>query len=231
MRSVTTTARATAARTKLAGLGVAAAALLAGCQEMPEYRFAAQPTGSFDSPVYQPSPPEAQFTVAFVPGSPQLRDGEAALLRNRIRTLAVAPGDDIVITYGITGSSTLDRSRVAVVRDAVGPTPARVRVLAGELGADVLANAALVQVQRFGRLTVVCPGTALNTWELDYNSPLPSLGCSNAVNRATQASVPRDLLEPRRMRGSEGVTSAEAVKRHREDNVKFIPLNGNMTGN
>jgi type IV pilus biogenesis protein CpaD/CtpE len=231
MRAVTNPAPAAPRGIRFAGLAIAAAALLAGCQEAPEYRFAAQPTGSFETPEYQPTPPEAQFTLAFVPGTPQLRDGEAAMLRNRLRTLAVAPGDDIVITYGITGSSTLDRSRVSVVREAVGPTPARVRVFAGQLGADVLANAALVQVQRYGRLTVVCPGTALNTWELDYNSPLPSLGCSNAVNRATQASVPRDLLEPRRMRGSEGVASAEAVRRHREDNVKFIPLNGNMTGN
>jgi type IV pilus biogenesis protein CpaD/CtpE len=219
MRSVNTGARALLA-------GLAAAALLAGCNDPNPFNYAAQPIGSLDRAEFRPAPPDAQFSVAFLPGRPELAPGQAELLRNRLRSFVITPGDEIRVTYGLTGSSALDRSRVSVVRSAVGPSPAPVRVFAAELGADVLANSALVQVQRYGRLTVECPGTALNVWELDQNSPMPpiSLGCSNAVNRATQASVPRDLLQPRPLRGSEGVTSAAAVKRHEDDEVKFIPL-------
>jgi type IV pilus biogenesis protein CpaD/CtpE len=213
--------------------GLAATALLAGCADDPNpFTYGTQPTGPIASPEFRASPPEAQFTVAFAPGSPQLAPGQAEVLRNRLRSLAIAPGDDIVVTYGLTGSSTLDRSRVSAVRSAVGPSPARLRVFAGqELGADLLANTAVVQVQRYGKLTVICPGTALNVWELDQNSPMASINCANAVNLATQAAVPRDLLEPRRLRGSEGVMDTEAIKRHREDDVKFIPLDSNLGAN
>lgn len=229
MRSVMTSPRALATAT-----GIAAALVLGACAENDTVNFAAQPTGPVGVPQYRPQPPEAQFTVAFVAGTPELAPGQAAMMRSRLAALALAPGDEVVITYGITGNAALDRSRAAVLRDAAGLTPGRVRIFAGEaeLGADLMRNSAVVEVQRYGRLTVVCPGTALNTWQLDNDARLPAgLGCTNAINRATQASVPRDLLQPRRLSGSDGVTSADAIKRYREDEVKFIPLDSNMTGN
>ena len=79
----------------------------------------------------------------------------------------------------------------------------------------------LVQVQRYGRIKVVCPS---NQVPGELATPLPTcLSCTNGINLATMAAEPRDLIAPGSLEGSEGVMGADAVLRHWDGQGEGLP--------
>ena len=206
----------------IASAAVAAALALAGCE--------AQPVGSFDQARYAADSGQAQTDLLFQPGSPALARGESERVTAFLRALALGPQEDVVLHMGRSGQPTLDARRLTTLRSTFRSTPARVRlVLApGFTNSDTRPDTVLVQVIRYDRIRVECPGNTAGPYEL--TTPLPSIGCANATNRATMAAEVRDLVAPRRFGGSDAVPSAAAVQRQREGKVITAPL-GSSTGN
>jgi len=176
---------------------------------------------------YRTGPSEMAFSLYFQQGSAQVRAGEAARIREILRDLGVRAGDDISVRIGVTGSETLDEGRLATAAAVVAGTPARVRIFGTDpspLGTGT-AHIAVVEVIRNGRIVVVCPTPAIDSWERDRLLVDPPVACANALNIANMAARPRDLVAPGSLRGSDGVTSAAAVVRYRTDAVKEpLPL-------
>jgi len=202
---------------RAAALAAASSLALAACEQ--------QPVGSFRNAEYVAGNREAVQTVYFNPGSATLRAGEASRLQSFIAGQYLTARDDIQVYVGGTGSSALDAQRRGTVLHDMPRTPARVSIVAtpqGELGSDLRTDAAEVRVLSYNKIIVKCPGNPAGPDEL--TTPLPEIGCSNAYNRATMAANKGDLITPRTLRGSDGVTSAAAVQRYREDKVKVIPL-------
>jgi type IV pilus biogenesis protein CpaD/CtpE len=192
------------------------ALLLAGCE--------AQPIGPFDEPRFIADGAQAQHDLYFQPGSPQLLRGEAERLQAFLQSLVLGPEEDVVVHPGKTGSPVLDAQRLSTLRSAFARTPARVRVVLepGFSSRDARADAVLVQVIRYDRIRVECPGNTAGPHEL--TTPLPPIGCANAINRATMAAEKRDLVVPRELKGSEAGVSADAVIRHRQEKVITLPI-------
>jgi type IV pilus biogenesis protein CpaD/CtpE len=128
----------------------------------------------------------------------------------------------------VTGNEALDEGRLATAAAVVAGTPARVRIFGTEpspLGAGT-ADIAVVEVIRNGRIVVVCPTPAIDSWERDRLLVNPPVACANALNIAKMAARPRDLVAPGTLRGSDGITSVAAVDRYRTDTVKEpVPIN------
>lgn len=210
-----------------ARLGLAAAAALvalAGCVPEPAYI----PHAS-----YETGPSQLAFAVYFRQGQPDLAAGEVARVREVLQTLQLRPGDDISVRVGVTGRQALDDGRIAAAAAALTGTPARVRVVGTEpapLG-DGFADVGVIDVVRNGRIRVVCPTPAIDSWERDRLLVDPPVACSNALNIANMAARPADLVAPRSLRGSGGVVSAAAVDRYRADQVKAIANLDSMNGN
>ena len=94
------------------------------------------------------------------------------------------------------------------------------------LGADMIADAAQVEVVQYNRLVIQCPGNPAARNEL--TTPLPNDGCSNAINLANMAEHVRDLTDPRDFGGSDGVVAGAAVERYHDGKVIVVPLQMNV---
>ena len=210
--------KSTPRRIAALALGSIALAVLAGCAQ--EYRPPYIAKSSYDV-----GPSTRFYDLEFVRGSVDLSIGELQRMRAILQDLEVKSGDDIIVRLGVTGNEEINQGRVASAAAAVGGTQARVRVLSSDpspLGAN---NLALVEVVRYGRLRVICPSLAIDSWEEDTIGVNPPPACTNALNRAEMAANPRDLISPRELRGSEAIASIGAIERYRADRVKEpVPL-------
>jgi type IV pilus biogenesis protein CpaD/CtpE len=193
------------------------AALLAGCEAMP--------VGTFDRPQFVADAAQAQHDLYFAPGSPYLAPGQAESLAAFLRGLVLNPQDDVILNMGRAETPVLNAQRHATLRRTMASigTPARVRFVQppGFVNTDSRSDVVLVQVQRYGRIKVVCPS---NQVPGELATPLPIwLSCSNGINLANMAAEPRDLIAPGELSGTEGVMGADAVLRHWNDQVKDSP--------
>jgi pilus biogenesis lipoprotein CpaD len=205
-------------RRLLAGAGLAALALAAGCNQ--------QPIGTFDSAEIVSQAAQAHHDLFFQPGSAGLAAGEAGRVNAFLAGLQLRAEDDVVVRLGPTGSDRLDRQRIATAQHAIAQGPARLRIVAplGFARAPDRADIALVQVLRYDRLLVQCMGsgrTNENTGELQE---IPITGCTNAANLAHMADSKRDLTAPRRLESSDTASAIAAVGRYREGRVTTAPL-------
>ncbi len=201
---------------RIAALALASALALAACEQ--------QPVGYFDRPEYVADRVAGPYALYFQPESDALAVGEAQRLTSYLRTLALKPDQDIVLEIGKSGSAVLDGRRRLTLQRAFAGTRARVRVAQPRETVDpqVLSNTVRVTVESYRLIIVKCPPMAQPG---ELTTPLPPIGCANAVNVAEMAANKRDLIEPRELKGSEGVTSVAAIQRHREGKVITTPLN------
>lgn len=211
------------------GLRAAAAAgalALAGC--------AAQPIGTFDRAQVTSANSQAQQDLFFRPGTPSPLPGETERMNAFLQSLLLRPQDDVIVTFGTTGSDRLDAARMHAVRRAIASDPARLR-LVGPLGfaraPGPNPDIVLVQAVRYDRVVVTCPGSGRTNESTALLTPIPVEGCANPVNIATMAAEKRDLTAPRRLQGSDAVASVAAVERYREGAVIFTPLDSVSSGN
>lgn len=202
-----------------------AAALVAGC--------AAQPIGTFDRAATTSEASQAQTDLYFRPGETALLPGEADRVNRLLRSLLLRPDDDVILTFGSTGSDVLDARRIAEARRALATRPARLRIVApiGFARAPDQPDIALVQVKRYDQVLVTCPGSGRTNENRALLTPVPVEGCANAVNVAIMAADARDLTAPRRLEGSDAFTSALAVERYRVGDVTIAPLDTMSGGN
>lgn len=194
-----------------------AASLVAGCEAMP--------VGTLDQPQFVADAAQAQHDLYFVSGSAQLAPGQAESLAAFLRGLVLNDRDDVILNLGRAETPVLNAQRHATLQRTMASmrTPARVRFVQppGFVNADSRADVVLVQVQRYGRIKVVCPS---NQVPGELGTPLPEwLSCSNGINLANMAADPRDLIAPDSYRGTSGVSGANAVIRQWNDKVKPFP--------
>jgi type IV pilus biogenesis protein CpaD/CtpE len=205
---------------RASALALASVLALAACEE--------QPVGSFRDAEFVAAGARAQQSFYFQPGSPSLRPGEADRIRSFLAGQLLTGQTDIVLRVGHTGSPVLDARRRGAIRASIPRTPARVRLVAVDttLGADMIADAAQVEVVQYNRLVIQCPGNPAARNEL--TTPLPNDGCSNAINLANMAEHVRDLTDPRDFGGSDGVVAGAAVDRYHDGKVIVVPLQMNV---
>ncbi len=209
-----------------AALAVAAAALaLAGCEAMP--------IGTFDRAQVTSANAQAQHDLYFRPGTPNPLPGETERMNAFLRALLLRPQDDVIVTFGTTGSDRLDAARMHAVRRAIASDPARLR-LVGPLGfarAPDRPDVVLVQAVRYDRVVVTCPGSGRTNESTALLLAIPVEACANPVNIATMAAEKRDLTAPRRLEGSDAFASVRAVQRYRVGEVTVDPLESVSSGN
>jgi pilus biogenesis lipoprotein CpaD len=201
----------------LAALAALVAAL-AGC--------AAQPIGTFDPPTVTRLGGEVQRDIYFRPGAASLLPGQAEEMNGLLRSLVLRPQDDVIVSFGSTGSDRLNAQRAAELRRTIASGPARLRIV-GPLGfalAPDRPDVALLQVRRYDRALVTCQDSGRTLEDPALYSPIPLLGCANTANLAAQASELRDLTAPRRLEGSDAIPSVRAVERYRAGEVTVAPL-------
>jgi type IV pilus biogenesis protein CpaD/CtpE len=195
----------------------ALALALAGCQ--------AQPVGTFDRATFAADRAAGPYTLFFQPDNEALAPGEAERLASYLRTLAPRPGQDILLEVGNSGSAVLDGRRLLTLRRTFAGSRARVRVFVPNESPspEGVRNTVTVTLVRYDLIVVGCP--ALDQ-PGELTTPLPPIGCSNAINLATMAAEKRDLIAPAgALKGSESGVSAAAVLRHREGKVITLPIN------
>lgn len=195
-------------------LPLLAAAFLGGCEAMP--------VGTLDRPQFVADAAQAQYDLYFVPGTAQLAPGGAQGLAAFLGGLVLNSGDDVILNLGRAETPVLNAQRqTTLYRTMAGiRTPARVRLVQppGFVNSDSRTDVVLVQVQRYGRIKVVCPS---NQVPGELGTPFPPLmGCTNGVNIANMAADPRDLIAPGTLGGTQGDLAANAVIRQRQDKVK-----------
>jgi type IV pilus biogenesis protein CpaD/CtpE len=192
--------------------GLVVAALLGACTYPEDARMDA---------VYRAAPSEVQMDLYFQSGSPSLAPGEAARLRQMLGSLVLRSDDDILITIPATGSEGLDQRRVSTARSAASGTPARIRIIArpGFSLAEPAPDAALVQVQRYGFVRVLCPASGTDFSDEIWNRDELGIGCNNALNRAAMAATARDLTDPERLGETASHSEIRAAQRYRSGEV------------
>lgn len=198
------------AMVRLRGAAAICALALAGC--------AAQPIGTFDDARITSEAAQAQTDLYFRPGEVSLLPGEVERVNRLLASLVLGPQDDVVMTFGTSGSDVLDTRRIAEARRVIASAPARLRIVAppGFARAPDQPDIVLIQAIRYSRVLVTCPGSGRTNENPAYLAAIPPMGCANAVNLAAQAAAPRDLTAPRRLEGSETVRAIAAVERYRE---------------
>lgn len=198
-------------RTPLA-IAACALALLAGCE--------AQPIGGFERPSYAADRTSTPFTAYFQPDSPAFAYGEGERLSGYLRSLSLRPGEDLLMEIGNSGSATLDGQRVLTLRRAFVGTPARVQVTVPRQQpvADGPTNTVTVTVRRYDMVVVDCPNNQAQPNEL--TTPLPVIGCANAVNLAGMADRTQDLFTPRPLGGMPAAAAVDAVRRYETGKVR-----------
>ncbi len=212
-----TTSCRSALRGKSTGL-LLAALTLAGCSAMP--------IGTMDPAEVTSAGAQAQTDLFFRPGAADLLPGEAARVNALLHSLVLRAEDDVVIVFGATGSDVLDARRVAEVRRDLRPGPARLRI-ARPLGFARVPDRpdiALVQVRRYDRVLITCPGSGRTNENVTFAQPIPTEACANPVNIAEMAVDKRDLTAPRRLEGSSAITAATAVETYRAGKVVVTPV-------
>lgn len=195
-----------------------AALALAGC--------VALPTGTLDDAQVTSEAAQAQHDLYFRPGTPALLPGEADRMNGFLRSLLLRPQDDVILTFGTTGSDVLDARRIAEVRKVIASGPARLRIVRplGFARAPEQPDIVLVQVNRYDQVLVTCPMNGPAAADAAFNPQLRGFGCSNAVNITRMAADKRDLTAPRRLEGSDAIPSVAAVQRYRVGDVTVAPL-------
>jgi type IV pilus biogenesis protein CpaD/CtpE len=187
---------------------------VAGCE--------AQPVGYFDRAEFRADQAVQPYLFYFQPDSDALATGERERLASYLRTIAPRPGHDILVEVGKSGSAVLDGRRVLALRRVFAGVPARVRVIVPhDAPVAEVSNAARLSLVRYDLIVVECPAMAQPD---ELSTPLPPIGCTNAMNRATMAAEKRDLIAPGELSGPDGGASAAAVGRYREGKVTIKPL-------
>jgi hypothetical protein len=202
------------------------AMLAAGAAAMSLSGCVALPIGTFDEATVTPGPVQVRQGFYFQNGEPLLLPGEAQRMNRILRELALRPQDEVILTFGATGSDELDYQRIAAMRGLIASNPARLSVI-GPLEpapAPDRPDVVLLQVRLFNRLLVTCPVNGVPIAEEGLNPQVPGYGCANAVNVAEMAAEKSDLIAPRQLKGSDAVTSVRAVERYRMGDVTIAPL-------
>lgn len=196
----------------------AAALLLSGC--------VALPIGTFDDATVTPGPVQVRQSFYFQNGAPLLLPGEAERMNRVLRELALRPQDEVILSFGATGSDELDYQRIAAMRGIIASNPARLSVIGPLAPAPTpdRPDIVLLQVRLFNRLLVTCPVNGVPIGEEALNPQVPGYGCANAVNVAEMAAEKGDLTAPRRLVGSDAIPSVRAVERYRLGDVTIAPL-------
>lgn len=200
-------------------------AVLAGCMSQPITRPV--------DPTFSSASTRAQTDLFFQPASSQLAAGEVERLRAFLKGLALVPSDDVIVDVPSSGIPTVDRKRLSVARNAVGPVPARVR-LAGRTGfatTEVRPDAGFVQVVRYDQLKVDCKNLGLSQDELLYSAPIPPMGCANAINLANMVAENRDLVAPTTLGQMDAQSSVSAIERYRAGETRPAPFGLDTTIN
>lgn len=201
-------------------LALALAALaLAGCEAMP--------IGPYDRPQFAADPAAGPYTFFFTPDAATLAPGEPQRLSSYLKTLSIRPTEDILLEVGNSGNAVLDARRLMTLRQTFAGSRARVRVFVPHAvpDPDTISNAVKLTLVRYDLIIVECPPQDTAG---DLTTPLPPLGCANAINVATMAVDKRDLMAPAHaLEGSEAGASAAAVERHRAGKVRTLPININ----
>ena len=100
------------------GLTGLVALALSGC--------AAQPSGGFAD---ARDATRARTELAFRPGQASLSPGDVARVNRYLGGLLLSPQDDVVMSFGTSGSDVLDARRVAEARRVIASAPARLRIV------------------------------------------------------------------------------------------------------
>jgi pilus biogenesis lipoprotein CpaD len=200
----------------LAGAGLAVTLGLGACtvQDRPDHQFAGAE--------YRADPSAVQQNLFFQPNSAHLARGESARVNAVLKSLVLRPSDDILLFLGSTGFETLDRQREAAAIKAVSGTPARIRLMT-RTGFPLAApdnDVALVQVNRYSQVRVICPSMGRDFNDSQFFRDALTMGCTNGVNIANMSAEGRDLTDPRRLDGSDGIAAVQAVERYRAGRVR-----------
>ena len=189
--------------------------LLAGCEEMP--------IGTMDRATTVASRDVGPYTLYFTPESPTLAAGEAQRLSSYLSTLRVGRQQDILLEVGNSGSAVLDARRLQTLERTFAGNRARVRVVVPQQQpVEGLSNAVRLTVVDYNLLVVECPSQTLAG---ELTTPLPPIGCSNAINRATMAANKRDVVAPLGTLPPSGAgVNAKAVQRYRDGKVITLPI-------
>ena len=196
-------------------LGLLATLALAGCEAMP--------IGTMDRAKTVASLDAGPYTLYFTPESPVLAAGEGQRLSSYLSTLRVGPNQDILLEVGNSGSAVLDARRLQTLERTFAGNRARVRVVVPQQQPVAgLSNAVRLTVVDYDLLVVGCPSQTLVG---ELTTPLPPLGCSNAINRATMAADKRDVVAPLGTLPPSGAgVNAKAVQRYRDGKVITLPI-------
>jgi len=206
-------------RTVRLGVALTACAIaISGCMEQPITRPV--------QPEYFTASTQAQTDLFFQPGSSHLANGEVARLRSFLAGLALQPTDDVIVDVPSSGSPTVDVRRYATARNAVGNVPARVRLEArpGFATTEPRPDAGFVQVIRYDKLRVDCENSGKTAFDIEYRTPIPPIGCSNALNLANMAAERRDLVAPRELQPMDARSSVRAMERYNTGQLKPPPF-------
>lgn len=154
-------------------------------------------------------------------------DGKAnALERSRldafIADLAVKRRDALHATVGGTGNN-LQRLEATRMLAEDGIDPANI-VLAPAAKGATATGPVIIEVELYSVDAPPCaPWSTIVSAAGNSSAELPDLGCSNLTNLAAMVSDPRDLMHGSTTPYADGITSAAAVQRYNEDNVKPLP--------
>lgn len=186
----------------------------------------AQPIGTFNGAMITSEAAQAQTDLYFRPGEGSMLPGEADRVNRFLAALLLNSQDDVIITFGSTGSDVLDARRVAEARRAIASKPARTRIVRplGFARAPDRPDVVLIQAVRYDRVKVTCPGSGRTAETPALLTPMPVMGCSNAVNIAVQADQKRDLTAPRRLQGADAIPAIRAVERYRVEPINVPPV-------
>jgi type IV pilus biogenesis protein CpaD/CtpE len=200
-------------------LAVLAALALAGCEQMP--------VGPTDQATTVASRSAGPYTLYFTPESDALAPGEAQRLSSYLSTLRIGADQDILLEVGNSGSAMLDARRLQALERTFAGSRARVRVIVPRREPVAgLSNAVRLTVVDYDLLVVECPARELAG---ELTTPMPPIGCANAINRATMAANKRDLVAPTGTLGpvNAGI-AADAVQRERDGKVITLPIEGSF---
>jgi pilus biogenesis lipoprotein CpaD len=196
----------------------AAAATLAGCAQE------ASP-----APTPHAAAPQA-FTLREQTESHTLQlgsDGKAsALERDRldafIANLAIKRPDALHVSVGGTSNDVQLQGAVRMLaEDGIDPTKI---VLAPTRQAAAATGQVIVEIDLYRADAPACaPWSTIVSATDDGNTGRPDLGCSDLANLDAMVADPRDLIKSSTTPYANGVTSATAVQRYNEDDVKPLP--------
>jgi type IV pilus biogenesis protein CpaD/CtpE len=145
-------------------------------------------------------------------------------MNQALRDLVLRPQDEVIVTFGSTGSETLDAQRIATLRGIIASNPARLSVIAPVTASTAAErpDIALLQVRLFKRILVTCPANGVPFDEEALNPQIREFGCASAINLAESAADKRDLSTPRELRGSDAIQSVRAVETYRTQKITVL---------